>query len=116
MERHAYLFRPFLYHTSSRKVYPVQVALPQHAVDENNTGEYFKDHHFDQIDLRNVNGRTRRDDITKGNGPLKGVQGLRSNYYKVNEGKIPMEQRLGIVPSDSLTTDDCDWLDANETG
>lgn len=84
-------------------------------MEQQNEDEYFKEHFFDQIDMLNPESRARRDDITRGIGPLRGVQGIRQKFYKVQEDQIPMEQRIGIMPVDNVTNNDSEWFDSSDT-
>ena len=86
----------------------MEVALsPGELQEQQEAEDYFKDHFFDNVDINNPVPRQRRDDITKGHGPLKGVTGLR-RFYKVNELLILPEIRMGF-PMVETNANDNDW-------
>lgn len=77
---------------------------------------YFKAHFFDQVDMHNPSTRARRDDITMGNAPLRGVAGIRGLHYKVNEKLILPETRHGLKPMtyNEIINADASWLNLEE--
>lgn len=74
----------------------------------------FPDHFFDHHNMTAANPRQKRDDITRGNAPLRGVTGIRRSFYTVNERLILPEQRQGIKPHTSDLNLESAWLNFDE--
>lgn len=62
--------------------------------------QYYKDHHFDKMDQHLALNRVRRQDITTGIAPLRGVLGVRPRFFHVNENRINPETRAGMPITD----------------
>ena len=75
--------------------YPVEIQ-PSDEDDDNSSG-VFKPHDFDKPSTRKLVKKWRKDNISYGDGPLRGLQPLRSLYYKANEAKIPATTRMGYI-------------------
>ena len=63
---------------------------------ENEKESYFKDHVFDFSNKFHPCQQKCKDTITSGSSLLKGVTGLRSTYYKLNEAKLLPEHKANL--------------------
>ena len=55
----------------------------------------FQPHDFDKPSSHPLAKKWRKDNVSYGDGPFRGLQPLCPLYYKANESKIPATTRLG---------------------
>ena len=77
--------------------YPSYTAdiLPDIVMQSNSGNVLYRTHDFDKPEVTKRVKKWRKDNISFGNAPLRGLLPLRRLYYSVNESRTPATLRMG---------------------
>ncbi len=83
--------------TTKKTTYPSYTddLIPNVVMQDESGQVLFRTHHFDHPEKGKRTKKWRRDTITFGNAPLRGIVPLRPLYHRINEAKIPAMTRMG---------------------
>ena len=96
MNKNVMFSRHFSMQTTKKTTYPsypVDILNNESADTVQDDG--FQPHDFDKPSSHPLAKKWRKDNVSYGDGPLRGLQPLYPLYYKANESKIPATTRLG---------------------